>query len=220
MKTITINANGMANAKPDTIIVNLKLETRDENYTECFNKANSAISDINKCLSKVGFSEQDLKTISFNVDALYENTPDGRGIYQKTFKGYCCYHLLKLEFGFDNDKLIKVINAINDSETKPRINLNFTIKNYDALIDEAITNATKIALNKAKTLCKASGSKLGQLVSITYDKRNNHIVIPSNYSLHSDGMARARLTTLNLTPDQMEINEPVTLVWEIESNNR
>ena len=98
-----------------------------------------------------------------------ENERDKNGNYKQIFVGYRVTHGLKLELDFDSQRLSKVLGAIAVCIAEPELNVQFTVKNKEAVDAALLQSACANAKAKAEILTKASGVTLGELVSIDYN---------------------------------------------------
>ena len=82
-----------------------------------------------------------------------------------------------------------------------------------ALLENACVNAKA----KAGILAKASGVTLGDLISIDYNWGELHLFSQTQYDMEDDcmRMASAAPTSIEIEPDDIDISDSVTFVWEI-----
>lgn len=217
MKTITVKGTGRVSAKPDLIVVSMMLETEDKDYGKTMEIAAEKIGLINESLEKIGFQKKAVKTTNFNVRANYENVRDKNGSYKTVFKGYVCNHNLKVEFDFDTKRLAEVLSAISACLAKPAFSISFTVKDPAAISDELLKSAARNAKQKAEVLCSASGVKLGELVSIDYNWGELNVYSATEYKLESRRMMKAEacMANVEIEPDDIDVNDTATFVWEI-----
>lgn len=217
MRTITVKGTGKLSVKPDLIAIFMSLETLDKEYDKAMELASEKINLLNQAFEKIGFNKDNIKTTNFNVRTEYENVRDESGKYKNIFKGYACIHNLKVEFDFDTKKLAKVLSTISSCIAKPELSISFTIKDTSAVNQELLLLASKNAKEKAEILCQSSGVKLGNLVSIDYNLIDLNIFANTNYKVESRCMAKAEsyLSNIEIEPDDINVNDTATFVWEI-----
>lgn len=70
---------------------------------------------------------------------------------------------------------------------------------------------------KTGILTKASGVTLGELVSIDYNWGELHLYSPTHYEIDPPCMARASATptAMDIEPDDIDVSDSITFVWEI-----
>ena len=215
-RTIHIKGIGHATQAPDQVVLSLTLTAQNKEYSAAMRIGSQQVEMLREAIIEAGFKASDLKTTNFDVRAVYDNeeTKDGKSTrYQKVFVGFECRHDLKLTFNLSNDKLNAAVDTIAASLSQPKISIAFTIKNVDAFADKLLKSAAKDAQRKAKILCKASGVKLGKLLSINYswtevDVREEMIVC-QKYDATSD-------SSFDFQPEDIKASDTVDFLWEIE----
>lgn len=216
-RTITIKGIGKLSLKPDQVVVSLTLKTTDKNYDKAMNTAAKHLEQLRGALVGIGFAKDDLKTTNFNVGTEYESERDKNGNYKRIFIGYSVTHQLKLEFAFDSRCLSKTLGAIAACIAEPELNVQFTVKDKEAVNAALLESACVNAKTKAGILAKASGVTLGDLVSIDYNWGELHLFSPTQYDMEDAcmRMASAAPTSIEIEPDDIEVSDSVTFVWEI-----
>ena len=216
-RTITIKGIGKLSLKPDQTVVSLMLKTVHADYDKAKDEAAKHLEQLRSAIAEIGFTKDDLKTTSFDVGTEYENERDKNGNYKQIFVGYRVTHGLKLEFDFDSQRLSKVLGAIAVCIAEPELNVQFTVKDKEAVDAALLESACAKAKVKAEILTKASGVTLGELVSIDYNWGELHLFSQTQYDMEDDcmRMASAAPTSIEIEPDDIDISDSVTFVWEI-----
>lgn len=191
MKTITVKGMGRVSVKPDLIVLSMRLETEDKEYDKTMQLADERIEQLNKSLEAVGFEKQAVKTTNFYVRTDYESIRDKNGSYKSVFKGYVCSHNLKVEFDFDTDRLAKALSAISACVAKPEFSISFMVK------DPANISA--------------------ELISIDYNWGEINVNSDTEYKIESRCMMKAEacLSDIDIQPDDVNVNDTATFVWEL-----
>ncbi|MCD8075384.1 MAG: SIMPL domain-containing protein [Lachnospiraceae bacterium] len=217
-RIITVKGIGKASAKPDYVEISMSLHTRDKNYDRAMDLAGQHIQHLTETISAIGFAKSDLKTASFNVRTDYQNVKDRNGNYNRVFNGYVVDHSLKLEFDFDMQKLSQALSAIAGCLSNPDLSIRFTVKDASGMNEEMLRSAAVNARRKAEILCEASGVKLGQLMNVDYNWGELEIYSKTQYRVAEECMPYAAApTAINIEPDDIDVSDTVTFVWEIES---
>ena len=216
-RTITIKGIGKLSLKPDQTVVSLMLKTVHADYDKAMDEAAKHLEQLRSAIAEIGFTKDDLKTTSFDVGTEYENERDKNGNYKQIFVGYRVTHGLKLEFDFDSQRLSKVLGAIAVCIAEPELNVQFTVKDKEAVDAALLQSACANAKAKAEILTKASGVTLGELVSIDYNWGELHLCSPTHYEMDPPCMARASAapTDMDIEPDDIDVSDSITFVWEI-----
>ena len=216
-RTITIKGVGKLSLKPDQVVVSLTLNATDKNYDKTMDTAAKHLEQLRGALVGIGFTKDDLKTTNFNANTEYESERDKNGNYKRIFIGYSVTHQLKLEFGFDSQRLSRTLGAIAGCIAEPELNVQFTVKDKKSVNAALLENACVNAKAKAGILAKASGVSLGDLISIDYNWGELHLFSQTQYDMEDAcmRMASAAPTSIEIEPDDINISDSVTFVWEI-----
>ena len=219
-RTITVKGVGSVSVKPDYITISMTIQSVRKNYNVAMEDAVQRIVKLRDAAVLSGYDKEDLKTISFDVDARYENIHDQHGNYKREFTGYAVIYRLKLSFDMDSKQLAKVITAISESEAMPELSIAFTVKNPAEVNEALLISATENAKAKAVILCKASGNELGQLLSIDYNWGELNVISRTRYAMEDDIqpltlMAMSSSSAPEIEPDDIDVSDMVTFSWEI-----
>jgi uncharacterized protein YggE len=215
-RTITVKGVGSVSAKPDLIVIGMNLETTRLDYTETLSAATSEIDVLRAALVSVGHNGTALKTMSFNIQTKYESYKQ-KDEWKKRFAGYTCTHGLRLEFDFDMPMFGHALGAIAGCEATPQFNIQFSVKDLTAVKEQLLESAVKNAADKAKILAKAAGVKLGDIAHIEYSWGELRLYSETDMRV-CECKALAAPTSaieLDIEPDDIDVNDNVTVVWEI-----
>lgn len=217
MRTITVKGVGTASTKPDLTVISLSVVEKAAEYVDCINGANERIEKLQAAIAAIGFTKDDLKTLSFNARTSYENYHDKDGNYSQRFAGYLCTYNLKLSMDFDNVRLTKTLEAIASSGANAEQSIAFTVKEPEKVKAQLLRAATENARAKAEVLCAASGVALGELVNIEYNWNDISIISASIYHERERGISAVPLAaTPDFNPDDISSSDTATFVWEIK----
>ena len=214
-RTITVRGTGTLRRKPDWIEIGMTLKSLDRDYAESAEKAAAQLDALRKTLCAIGFSEDALKTENFYISTEHESKQDKNGHFRNVFKGYACRQGLKLEFPFDTGRLSEVISAISACTADPELNVSFTIHDREKAADELLVSAAANARQKAETLTKAAGVRLGALISIDYHCGTLDFESPTGFLWEKRAAVRATAMELDMDPEDVELNDSATFVWEL-----
>lgn len=215
MRTITVKGIGAVSVKPDLIVLRLSMETAEYEYDAAMKAAAEKIDFLNKALEAAGFEKKSAKTADFRVRADYDRLNDGKGNYTSVFMGYKCRHELKIEFDFDTKRLAKALSEISKCIAKPEISIDFTVKDSSAVSGELLKAAAKNAREKAEILCAASGAKLGELLSIDYNRVELHLYSDTDYDVEGKCMTLGAADDMDIEPEEIKARDTATFAWEI-----
>lgn len=215
-KTITVKGIGKASAKPDQVVLNITLESRDMNYQKAVESSAQKLEKLKKSLSGIGFDKESIKTTYFNVRTDYIQIQDEKGMFQNDFNGYVVSHALKLSFDFESDRLSDTLTTVTESLTNPQLTIEFTIKDPSKINETMLRSATSNAKSKAEILCSASGVQMGEILSIDYNWSDRNYRSGTRFEMAEDSMPMmAMKSSINIVPEDIEAGDTVTFVWQI-----
>lgn len=218
LRTITVKGVGSASVAPDYIVISMNLDTQYMDYEDTLEKAAQSIEDIKNALEEIGFDKKDLKTTNFNVRTDYNSVKDGFGNYKRVFNGYICRHNLKVSFDFDTKRLAETLSAISGCSVNPELSIAFTVKDTSAVKEDLLRSATINAKEKAQILCEASGAELGSLINISYNWREINVYSSTAYGVEEECLLMAPncLSDIEIEPEDINVSDSATFVWEIK----
>ena len=218
MRTIRVTGKGQIKVKPDMTRITMTLTDVFEEYAEtlrCSSMDTEALKDV---LSAFGFERSDLKTLSFNVDTEYESYRDKNNDYKQRFIGYRFNHILKVEFASDNDRLGKILYALANCSVRPEFRISYTVKDPEATKNLLLGKAVTDAKEKALVLTQAADVALKDIQSIDYSwgeidfeyRPMRGAVLAECYEA-----PLAKSYDLDIEPDDIDVSDTVTVIWEI-----
>ena len=215
-RTITVRGTGKLSVKPDLINIDLTLSSKDMVYSKAMQGEDKQLSALREALAPAGFTEDDLKTASFDVRTEYQSVRGKDGMYREEFAGYVCEHQLKLEFPLDGDKLSEVLSAVSRCTAEPRLFISFSVKDKSAASDKLLASAAENAKSRARLLAEAAGAELGELFSITYDWRDLSFVSPTAYNRNMLKCAAEEDCGFGgISPQDIDHSDSAVFVWEL-----
>ena len=218
MRTIRVTGKGQIKVRPDMTRITMSLEGLYKDYNETLRLSSQDTETLKDILSGFGFERSDLKTLNFSVDTEYESYKDRDGSYKQRFTGYRYRHMLKVEFDSDNERLGKILYALANGKVRPDFRISYTVRDPEATKNTLLGKAVKDAREKASVLTEAAGIGLKDIQSIDYSWGE----IDFEYRPMDGGILAERCMaeptaaySLDIEPDDIEVSDTVTVVWEI-----
>lgn len=214
-RLIHIRGLGQAAQVPDVVTLSLTLTATNVDYSAALTVGSQQVDLLRESIVEAGFKPKDLKTINFDVRAVYEDEEyrEGKTLRRsQNFVGFECRHDLKLAFDFDNARLNRALDTIAACLSQPKISISFAIKDTEDFNDKLLKSAARDAKRKAKILCTASGVKLGKLLDINYSPG----VSEAQETVVCGACAPVDKNAFDLQPDELSASLCVDFLWEIE----
>lgn len=209
-KTVTIRGTGHFTGAPDAVRVSFSIISRNSEYAEAMKLSASRQKKLVKALGRADFKAKDLKTTDFSVRTESKEL-DRYGVKKYVFDCYVITQKFTLTFDIDHKRLGIVLNAISESTADPNLSISFYIKDENAVRDALFASAAENARKAAEVLCKSSGAKLGDLLTISYDWSELDVFSGGEYSPKLCACEKAP----DIHPDDVHVSESVRFVWQI-----
>ncbi len=214
MRTIRVTGRGNIKVRPDMTRLTIALGGVFPDYAEAISRSTAQTEAFRELLVELGFKSTDLKTLAFYIDAEYENYSDEHERYKRQFVGYRYSHELKIEFLSDNELLGKTLFKLGQSKFAPEFRISFTVSDPEAAKNELLGKAVQDAVEKAEVLAKAAGLSLGAIQTVDYSWGEINLeVSPIEKSMMCPDAAPSEM---DIEPNDLEMADTVTVVWEIE----
>lgn len=218
-RIIRVTGKGVLKVRPDVTRITMTLEGQDMEYDRILEQSSKDTEALKEILARHGFERTDVKTLSFNVDTRYESyqTKDGR--WKERFVGYEFRHVKKVEFDSDNERLGRILYSLAGAKTiHPDFRISYTVKDKEASKNELLGKAVADAKAKASILTAAAGVALKDIKTIDYSWGE----IEFDYSpMRGDMLCEKAMLAdtgsfdMDIEPDDIEVADTVTVVWEI-----
>ena len=214
MKTIRVTGTAQAALRPDVTVVTMTLQGAEPEYSAALNRASREAETLRDVLERLHFEREELKTLSFHVNAEYEGYEES-GVWKQRFTGYRFDHMLKVSFDSENERLGEVLTALADSAVSPMLQLSFTVKDPETAKKALLSQAVADAREQALLLAEAAGAKLKALQSVEHTAAEPSFDVCQTHTLDAAMSAKGRIE-MNLEPDDLTITDHVICVWEME----
>ena len=227
MRTIQVIGSGSAKVRPDLTVMDVTLEGTEETYAAALKRSTVDTEKLKDIFESFGFARTELKTRLFHVYEKFETVDDDDlddddDEPKERSVGFTFDHEMKIEFDSDNALLSKIIFTLAKSDIRPRFNIRHTVKNREAVKKDLTGKAVADAKDKAETLAAAAGVKLVRIQSIDYTRGDYRMEVNPLRELcnlrkiadFDDDLFGGY--TLDIEPEDIDISDSVTVIWEIE----
>lgn len=196
---------GSASAAPDEVTISFGVTKSATTVADAQNQTNTAIEDILNNLKKLGVSDKDLKTTNYSVN------PDYNYNGRQKISGYTVTQNidLKLKNIKDTNEAIDTITA-NGANLVGQIQFGFTDQSKAKLEEIARKEAVGDAKQKAESLAKTAGIRLGKIINVLEESNSQ----PRPIFLESAKAGTIELPTTNVTPGENSVNITATLTYQ------
>lgn len=200
----SVTGAGKAAGIPDTAQISIGVTKNASTVASAKEQTNSSANKIIEDLKKLGIPDKDIKTANYSVNPNYDYI-----LGKQTINGYTVTQTLEI-----NVSPIDIANKALDTATLDGANIvggiNFTFneKTKKDLEEKARRDAVKMAKEKAESLSRATGIRLGRIVDV---QESGSSFEPRPIMM---GALEAKSSDTNLAPGENTINITITLSYE------
>ncbi|ESQ91697.1 hypothetical protein ABAC460_04990 [Asticcacaulis sp. AC460] len=162
--TITLTANGEVSAAPDKAMVSFGVVTQAGNASNAMKNNNVKMNQVMAALKAAGIEAKDIQTSSLNLSPQYDYNNNNGG--QPKITGYQAMNQVTVRVN-KLDQTGTVIDAVLAAGVNQIDNISFGLKNDDALMDQARTQAVKALTQRANLYASALGMKVKRVQTIS-----------------------------------------------------
>ena len=224
MRELKVTGKGKVVAVPDQIVLNIDLNGTEKDYKKAYKQMEMATKEARDLFQGLSFEVKDLKTKKCEVEVSNERKyVEKTGTWEFVFKGYEYVHKMKIMFDKDNDLLGKVLYGLSKCESRPEVNISYTVKDVKSTKNTLLKNAIADSKAKAAVLAEAAGVTLGDILKIDYSWGEINLSTPvldsfldvMRLSDDSDCFEDEALD-MDIEPEDINITDTVTVIWEIQ----
>ena len=168
-RMIRVTGRGQLKVRPDMTRVTMTLEGIRKDYTKALKASSEDTEALKELLEREGFSRENIKTLSFDVNMENESYRDKDGNWKSRFKGYQYRHTMKIEFPSDQKRLGNILYLLaNHTTIRPEFRFSFFVGDAEASKNELLGKAVADAKEKAAVLASAARCTLKDIEFIDY----------------------------------------------------
>lgn len=161
VRTISATGEGKVEVKPDIAYVNVGVTTNDKDAKKVQELNTTAMDAVTKALKGTGVADADIQTLEFYLNPDYDYS-------DKTPKviGYTMTNVVRVRVT-DIKKVGTILDAAFAAGANTSRGVQFDLKDPETARNQALENAYAIGKKRAETMAKASGTTLGDVISIS-----------------------------------------------------
>lgn len=203
----SVDGQGSASDVPDEATISFGVTKNSSSVSDAQNQTNNSINAILEKLRQLGISDKDLKTTNYSVNPNYN--------FEGTQKitGYNVTQNIELKLK-DIKNANKAIDTITGSGANlvGQIQFGFSQGAKEKLEEKARKEAVGNAKQKAQSIAKVTGVRLGKIINIQESSDNFPVPMALDVSRKTEeGTAQ----TTEITPGENSIKINITLTYEI-----
>jgi len=207
-ETITFSGQGKAIGVPDVASITLSVITEKMTAKETMTENAKITNEVIKFVKEAGIDEKDVKTQSFTLSPRYD-WAEGKRI----FKGYQLTSSLAVKIR-DLEKISDIIDGAVSRGANQVGDIQFVIDDLEKLKEEARNEAIESAKEKAQSIAKATGLKLGKIVSFSEAVTPEDYPKPYSLEMREEALGGGPSPEIEKGSQEIEVN--VSLTFELK----
>lgn len=212
--TLEVSGKSEMEVMPDVGILTLSISEIKMEFNDAISALDKKTSKVKKQLLKLDFTEEELKTRSFQIR---KNTIYNRN--QRKDSGYVASQSIIVEFKYSKEKISEILSDFAEESVGMQLSFAFTLS--DELKAETknilITLASKDAQQKASLLASNFGKALDKIVNLSYDtapiQTNNAMYRTASMGLEERAVSKY---VSGFTPEFIKMRETVHASWSLK----
>jgi len=205
VSSIRVTGDSIVTAKPDRVQIDIGVMTRAPQSLAAASQNASRLNAVLASLRKAVCPGTDIRTISYTLSPDYQYHPNGG---EPTLLGYTATNVVRITLD-ELPKIGTVIDAATQAGANRVQDIQFTLRDSQAVRAQALREAAITARGEADTLAAALGLKVVRILSV--EETTQGIMPVRNAMLV---MAEARAPT-PIQPGTIDVNANVTLTVEV-----
>lgn len=207
--TVNIEGVGVAQAKPDVSKITFYVESKKSTLEEAQKDNSTRTNALLEKLTALGMEKKDVQSSYYNS---YENQIyDDKTMTHKSF-GWIVSQSLEVTIR-DLEKISLVLEMLGQNGASNISGPNFSVENDSTALQEARIKALADAKNRAQTIAKELGVKLGSPNSYSEYKED----VPGyGYAMKGEMMDASGSVAPTIEPGQNSIKLHVTVSYVLE----
>ncbi len=206
---IAVSGLGQVAGTPDTLVLQLRVESRGADVTAALGSANSTVTKVVTALKAKGVRPAGIKTSGLSVQADYRYEKESQRLI-----GYIASQSMSVKLRDLSTAGAAVSAATEAGGNSVRIDgASLDLDSDSALVVEARASAFAEAKAKAEQYAKLAGRPLGQISSVSESVSNPPVPMP--YATASAAPMNAKLADVPIQPGSQEVEVRVEVVWAL-----
>lgn len=196
-------------AKPDRVQIDIGVITEaPDSQTAVAQNAEQSRATISKIRQMIAGGEEEIKTISYTVSPRYNYPKDGG---EPTLTGFTATNIVRVTLD-DLTKIGRIIDAAVKVGANQIQNLQFMLKDEQAVQQQALRDATIKARRKAEAIASALNVKIIRVLSVIESG-------PAQVPVRDVAYARAQAVSTPIEPGAIEVRASVIFSAKVHQSD-
>jgi len=183
-RTLDVVGHGTVLAKPDTVVVTLGASALADTPTAAYGEVAKALTRVSASLKELGVEDEEIQTHELNLGAEYNWTQD-KGQVLKGYRASTTIAITTQKL----DAVAALVEAAVGAGANQLQSISFTIKDTEALTNQAMDLAVDSAMGKAERVAKRMGASIAGVVRVNVMDQNSGPVVRAESKFAAAPMA-------------------------------
>lgn len=215
-RTFSVTGEGEMNVVPDIAQFTASVVTEGGlNVSEVQSQNTEKMNGVIEYLKSQDIDAKDIKTQQYNVVPKYDYTPcvEGRSCPPPKINGYTVQQTVLTKVR-DMEKIGGILSGIVEKGANAVSDISFVVDDASKIRSNAREIAIEDAQKQAQSIAKASGFRVGKLISLYEDTGNPEAPMPYANDMTAGDMKQMSATPI-IEPGSSEQKVHVSITYEI-----
>ncbi len=207
---VTVSGKGSVKVKPDIAYINIGVDIFNKDANVAQTENSNIMNKVIESIKNLGISEDDIKTISYNV---YKNTkyqPTLGGKDEEIIEGYTVRNIVEVTVK-DLEKVGEVIDESSKAGANSIGNIRFGVVDEAKYYNEALKISMENAESKAQSILETFGASVSKPYSIVETSGSAPVFY---YQDRADFAIEAKGMSTPITTSELEITASVSVKYK------
>lgn len=216
-RTVSVTSSGKAVAKPDVALVSFSIVTEGQDSKAVIDNGNKKMNPVVSYLKEQGIDAKDIQTTEYNLQPVYTQPSRYDVSFVPSIAKYTLTQTVRVKIR-DFSKISEIMGNLAPLGVNKFNNISFSVDDDEQFLSEARAEAFAKAREKAETMARQGGFRIGRVVSV-----NEYGTTPSVYNEYRKisssvvgmgGDMQAPMPAA-IEPGSSDLTVQVTIVYEI-----
>ena len=206
LRMITVTASNRVSIAPDVARVSVTIATEGDDATIAKNASEKPTKAVLAALEKLGVAKKDIQTVYTDLSPIWDETGATDRYQMRTTLSVG---------GLAIDNVASVIDACVEAGATEVSGPEYYVSSYDEHYQEALANAIESSRVKAEAIAQASGTSLGQILSVSEGYQDTSLAYAKSTANAGEEMALDAGGMADIEPGTVEVTAEVTVSYAI-----
>jgi len=207
---ISVIGTGVVKVIPDIAYINIGITNQKENVADAISDNSAQAQAIKESLIQFGIAEEDIQTANFSVYPQSNYDSQGNATSTTFVVNNNVYVTVR-----NLDSMGELLGKITESGANSIYGINFDVNDKSQALAQSRELALEFAHQQAEEIAAASGTKLGEILSITINSSEVPYAVSDAYGMGGGGYPTSA-SKVPISAGNYVISSSATVQYAIE----